>query len=590
VNNGVDRRESIRKEFQTPEVGAIYGFREVASLDSQLEDSSFGIYVDVLNISEGGAAASIETSIQLEPDSLANFIFVNSSDNQWETVQVRVVWTDDSSSKNLYRAGFQFIYKLSKGAGIRHASARVNWPQPNDISFLMDTRLIRFIPRQAICPLLNCLSLKKTEQGERLITQGEMGNNLYIIQDGSCTVNVKKDGKTHTVARLQRGDVVGEMAVLTSEPRSANVDADTGLKLWELDGKHFEIIASKHPDLRGFLTEIVTNRLESTQHTVERKIGKYLIQYKIDQGGYSIVYKGVHQVLKLPVVIKMMKHSMALEEDFIEKFRKEAETIASLNHINIVKVYDIEEVYRTIFIIMEYLEGESVESLLKRMGAIPIPQTVNFLTQICSALSYAHNRGLVHLDIKPANIFVPKESDIKILDFGLARPPEVEEGSIFEGTIQYLSPEQIECDPVDQRTDIYSLGLTAYEMIIGKRPYPEGNPPKLLKLHVNQDIPDPAGLVSELPDKLRRFILKACQRDPNRRYQDIGEALEDLRPLALELGQEMRATEFTSRKMTSLNLIYRDGQQMELNRLLEKFISEVQSLGVNIRAADFKDI
>jgi CRP-like cAMP-binding protein len=331
-----NRRESSRQVFDVHEVGAIYGFSEVTSIDSPSNGSAFGIFVDVLNISEGGVAASIETSIQLEPASLVNLIFVDSSKNDWEAAQVRVVWVKPSSFKNLYLAGLQFIYKLSKDAGIRHAASRANWPQPADISFLVNTRLLKFLPRQAICPLLNCLSLVVIEQGRRLITQGEVGNNLYIIQDGSCTASIEKDGTTHPLSRMREGDVVGEMAVLTNEPRSANVDADTELKMWELNRKHFEDITRKHPDLRIFFTEILTNRLETSKYTADQKIGKYLVQHKIGQGGFSIIYKGIHQILKLPVATKMMKHTLALEEGFLEKFRKEAEIIAKLNHRNIV--------------------------------------------------------------------------------------------------------------------------------------------------------------------------------------------------------------------------------------------------------------
>ena len=583
-------RKFPRQVFDVPEVGAVYGFREIPSDDSSLEVPAFGVFVDVLNISEDGAAVAIESSIQFEPNSLVNFIFVDSSKSEWVTTQVRVIWVKPSLSKNLYLAGFEFIYKLSKDAGIRHAASRANWPQPTDISFLIETRLLKFLPRQAICPLLNCLSLERIEKGKRLITQGEIGKDLYIIQDGSCSISIDKDGTTHTVARRQRGDVVGEMAVLTDEPRSANVDAETELKLWELRWKHFDKIAKKHPDLRSFLTEILTDRLETSKYKADLEIGKYLIQHKIGQGGYSLVYQGIHQILKLPVAVKMMKHTMALEEDFIEKFRKEGEIIAQLAHRNVVRVYDIEEIYHTVFIIMEYLEGDSLETMLERMGSIPVPETVKYLLQTCSGLSYAHQKGLVHLDIKPGNIFVQLDDEVKIVDFGLARPPESEEGSMFEGTIQYLAPEQIECDPVDQRTDIYSLGITAYEMIVGKRPYPEDNLPELLKMHVNQDIPDPAESVPELPDRLRRFILKACQRDPNERYQNVGEVLEDLQQLSRDLGQGDREIAPETRKMTSLNLIYSDEQEVAFNQLLEEFSTKAKNLGVDIKAAEFKNI
>jgi CRP-like cAMP-binding protein len=148
------------------------------------------------------------------------------------------------------------------------------------------------------------------------------------------------------VARLQDGDIVGEMALITGEPRSAHVDTETDMQLWCLTKAQFDELSEAYPDLRSFLTDLVTQWFETRTVTAERKIAKYILTDIIGKGSYSIVYRGVHQALNMSVAIKMMKHDMAMENDFIKNFRNEAKTIAKFNHENIVKVYDIEERYQ----------------------------------------------------------------------------------------------------------------------------------------------------------------------------------------------------------------------------------------------------
>jgi eukaryotic-like serine/threonine-protein kinase len=268
---------------------------------------------------------------------------------------------------------------------------------------------------------------------------------------------VHKDGLDHKIAQLKKSDLAGEMAVLTGEPRCANVDALTRAKVWKLDKDHFEAVADRNSDLRVFLTELVTKRFETSSVTRDRVVGKYVIKKKLGMGGWSIVYYGEHALLKMPVAIKMLKHDMAMEPTFQAKFKNEAHLIAGMVHPNIVRVYDIDEMYRTSFIIMEYLEGRSLRSLMDHMGALRPDIAAHYLVQVLNGLSYAHNKGIVHQDIKPANIFVLPDESVKILDFGLACPPGTEDFSLA-GTVYYASPEQIEGYPVDVRSDLYALG------------------------------------------------------------------------------------------------------------------------------------
>ena len=458
-----------------------------------------------------------------------------------------------------------------------------------DLDFLMNTKLLKALTSETIDPLLDRLVPKELKKGERFITQGEEGESLFIIEQGLCSINVETDGSLHTIAQRRKGDVVGEMALLTGEPRNAHIDAESRMRLWELSRDDFDNVSFEHPDLREFLTELLTNRLENSPVIAVRNVGRYTINNLLGQGGWSLVYRGRHRGLDRTVAIKMLKHNLAMNEDFLERFRNEAQVIARMNHPNVVGVFDILELYRTVFIVMEFLEGESLKSLLERKGALPFNRAVNFLLQICSGLAYAHQQGVVHLDVKPANIFIMPNDQVKIVDFGLACAPG-DEDMWLKGTPKYMSPEQIEGDPVDERTDIYSLGITTYEMFTGQRPYPEDDVNKLLAMHLSEDVPDPRDLVPDLPEPLRRFILRACRRPPEERYPNMREVLGEIESLTQVVGVEDERPTLPRRKTTLLLLSVDEARQQALDRLLDEFSAEAEKLGIKVRAVEIKDL
>ncbi len=289
------------------------------------------------------------------------------------------------------------------------------------------------------------------------------------------------------------------------------------------------------PDLQNFLTDLVTHRFSKESVTADRTVGKYVVNEIIAEGGWSIVYKGTHKTLNMPVAIKMLKHDMAMDPDFSERFRYEAKTIARLKHENIVRIYDIEELCRTIFIIMEYLEGSPLDHILEKMPKLPLSRALAILLQVCAALGYAHKRGIVHQDIKPGNIFIQANDRTKIVDFGLACPRGAWDPNL-PGTLFYMAPEQIEGESVDERTDIYCLGITAFEMITGQRPFPKDEITKVMDLHLHEDVPDARTLIPDLPDELHSFIMRATQRNPAARHRSMSQALHDLEPLAEKMG------------------------------------------------------
>lgn len=451
------------------------------------------------------------------------------------------------------------------------------------------TKFLNFVTLDDTSSLLGTMTYKYVKQGEQFITQGHVGDEAFIIQRGSCMEIVEKDGELHPVGHRGVGDIVGMMSILTGEPHHTHVEAETNMELWVLNRARFEKISQKDPGLLNFLTELVADRFDSKRPVADRIIGKYIATDIIGRGGYSLVYKGVHAELNMPVAIKMMRHDLVMNSDLLDSFRNEAKIIASLNHENIIRVYDIEERFRTVFIIMEYLAGESLSDMLSRLKVISWMLAADFLIQVCSGMIYAHNKGIVHRDISPLNIFVQPNDRIKIIDFGFSCPIGTEDFHLG-GAFPYLAPELFDGEPGSRQSDIYALGITAYEMIVGKRPYPEDSASLLMKLHRTQDIPDPIKTVPDLPETLRRFILKACCRDPSERYQNVSEILEDLGSMVRPTALKQHHLDSLEQKTTFLRLSYKDEYRSELDRLLEEFRFKVKQLGASLKTVDLRDI
>lgn len=581
-----EKRQWPRREVSEPEPGLVHDCLEQGAGKSSRTEFK-PCFIGVLNKSQGGML--IESARGFKKGSILFLSVSDRSLGRWLDSRLQVAWTKAAVGRQGYLAGL-----MSLPAGDRPGKPLLTLTQKQssmlaDVDFLLQTELFENIPQRAVNYLLNCLTLKKMKAGKKLISQGREGDALYIIRQGSCEVKTERNGVSQVVNTIGAGGVVGEMAVLTGEKRSFDVLARTDLVYWELARQQYDAVAGEYHDLRIFLTELLTKRLESSQLAADRTVGKYQIRLKLGQGAWGIVYLGRHEVLNMPVAIKMLKHQMALAEEFRKRFRNEARIIARLKHPNIVDVYDIEERYQTVFIVMELLEGETLEARLLRVRTMPVAPAVNCLVQICNGLAYAHGEGIVHQDIKPANIFLHGEDQVKILDFGLACPMGYE-GENLLGTIQYSAPEAINSNQVDARSDIYSLGITAFEMITGKRPYPEEDLSVMVEMRGQREIPDPAGLVADLPEALRRFILKACRRDPGQRYQSIAAALEELMPLYHELVDSKGRPAAARKAFANLNVLYREDQAMTAKKLLDEFSRRASEMGVLVKAVEFKDI
>ncbi len=431
---------------------------------------------------------------------------------------------------------------------------------------------------------LDELAYKRVKAGERFLIQGTNEETAFIIQEGTCLTIVEKDDVLYPVGHRGKGDIVGIRALFTGEPRAAHVEAETDLHLWVLNKHQIDNISQSNPELLSLLTEIVARQFDSKRPVADREIGKYVATHIIGRGSYSIVYKAVHQALNMPVAIKMMRHNMVVDSNFIQNFKKEAQIIASLNHKNILNVYDIEERYKTVFIIMEYLEGESLYDLLQRLRVIPSALAISYLYQICEGLAYAHEKGIIHRDINTVNVMVLNNDRIKILDFGLACQLGTEDEHIG-GALAYQAPESLEGEAADQCTDIYALGITAYELVTGQKPFTDQDINEKFQHGTPRKIPDPALLIPDINKDLRLFILKSCHHEKSKRYQSVTEALETLHPVVSSKNTQFYNTN-NHKQSTKILLQYDEKQQAALNRLLSEFDTKTKAIGVDLKLID----
>src|SRR5437667_11188652 len=258
--------------------------------------------------------------------------------------------------------------------------------------------------------------------------------------------------------------------------------------------------------------------------------GRYLIIRKLGAGGMANVYLAEDQELGRRVAIKILDDRHAADDSFIERFRREAKNAAGLSHPNIVSIHDRGEAEGTYYIAMEYLSGRSLKELIVSRGPTPIKIAVDYTRQILAALSFAHRNGIVHRDIKPHNVVVDSDGRLKVTDFGIARSGAsqmTEVGSII-GTAQYLSPEQARGAPVDQRSDVYSVGIVLYEMLTGKVPFTGDTPLEIAMTHLSATPEPPSEQRIEIPHELDSIVLRALAKDPVDRYQSAEEMDADL--------------------------------------------------------------
>lgn len=260
--------------------------------------------------------------------------------------------------------------------------------------------------------------------------------------------------------------------------------------------------------------------------------GRYEIIEKIGEGGMAVVFKARCRLLKRNVAVKILKPEFTKDDKLIESFRRESQSAASLSHPNIVNVYDVGLEGRNIhYIVMEYIEGQTLSELIKHEKMVSAEKTVHISKQIASALNHAHKNHIIHRDIKPHNILITKEGRVKVTDFGIAKAvtsSTIVSGDSVMGSVHYFSPEQARGGYVDEKSDIYSLGIVIYEMITGKVPFEGDSAVSVAMKHISEEMKLPSKINTKIPKSLEAIVMKATQKIQIKRYHSTVEIMQDL--------------------------------------------------------------
>jgi eukaryotic-like serine/threonine-protein kinase len=267
--------------------------------------------------------------------------------------------------------------------------------------------------------------------------------------------------------------------------------------------------------------------------------GRYEIEQQVGSGGMSKVYRAHDRLLERTVALKILHEHYSQDDEYIERFRREARAVAQLAHPNVVTVIDRGEHESRQFIVFEYVDGENLKQLVQREGPLPTRQVVELGLQVARALASAHARGVVHRDVKPQNVLLSDEGLPKVTDFGIARTSDVESvtltGTVM-GTSEYISPEQARGEPVDFRSDVYSLGAILYELCTGEVPYPGENPVSVAMRHLHEPVPSVRVRRPEIPSRLDAAIRRSMAKDPAERFGSMDELIAELEASLRGLG------------------------------------------------------
>lgn len=365
--------------------------------------------------------------------------------------------------------------------------------------------------------------------GEFLTRQGDVGDCLFLIRKGTVGIVVNDEhGVPHEIDRSGPGDVLGEMALLTDERRSASLVAHDDVTAMLLPADKFHADALRNPEIGEVLTKLLAQRLGGQRRDVlaGKVFSKYRVVRRLGRGGMAIVYEGSHLDDARRVALKMLSHRLVYDKASLVWFHREADIVESFDHPNIVRMFGRFKAFKSYFIVMEFCDGITLERLVRLNGPLSQDDFRKAFGQIAAAVLYAHQREVVHRDIKPVNLMLNFDGNIKLMDFGLAKPinelePTSDVDNHIVGTPRYMAPEQLRGREISEVTDYFALGCTAYKLLTGDTLFPEHDVTRLRAIHERWKVPDFTVKHPELDADICELLTGCLQRRRSNRVCDL---------------------------------------------------------------------
>jgi CRP-like cAMP-binding protein len=397
----------------------------------------------------------------------------------------------------------------------------------------------------ALADLLGAMHLREFQPGGSLICQGDPAEFLLLILSGHASAHVRNmPADRAPVGELGPGDIVGEISLVTDEPRTADVVARTHVRALHLSASDFHVLADRHPDLRVLLTEVVTERLGHAQYDglAGKEIHGYQIIQCVGRGGMGVVYEASRVATGQRVALKMMNHRLIYQLSALRRFRREAAILETLEHPSLARLYETFSAYKTEFLAMEFCEGQTLTQIVSARGPLKEDMVRPILGQLAVALKYVHGRGIVHRDVKPSNIVLTRNGGIKLLDFGIVT---VEEDSDLWntlkttsyprmlGTPRYMAPEQFSGRATDRRVDYYGVASVVFEVLTGRPVVAASDVFDIVREHAHFVLPAPDHIGEGVSPEMYQVLRHGLEHDPDKRSLDLEKLARWAAPLNL---------------------------------------------------------
>ena len=403
---------------------------------------------------------------------------------------------------------------------------------PESREILANSRCFADVSPDVLDRMFSCMHERSYEAGEVIMRQGAAGDFLLVLIEGRAHARVRHaDGETREVGSFGPTEVAGELALLTNEPRTADVIADRPVRALALPIDAFQGLAMSHPEVGIVLTYLVAARLGKTTHDGlgGKVVGDYRIRRCVGRGGMAIVYEAEPVGGGDSVALKMMSHRLVYEPGALSRFRREAKIVASLRHDNVAQLYGRFSAYNTQFLVLEFCDGPTLKGVIKANGPIPEPEARLILGQLARGLRYVHAQGVIHRDLKPGNVMLNRRGEVKLTDFGLAKPEmtiatesATREGALI-GTPWYMSPEHLAGEQLDARADIYALACLAFELLHGRSIFTSNSFLELAQEKLQLEVPQAARIGGGVSDEMHDFIARGLQVKPDDRTVSLGQ-------------------------------------------------------------------